>query len=261
MGLPYTFRNTGGISMAQAIDTEKKIASLSTCEIAYKLKYVTRAIRQTRSELGSHRALLGFSGSPWTLASYMVEGGSSKNFAKIKQMLYSRPNLFDSLLSKITGAVIDYVYALIEAGVDAVQIFDSWAGVLSEYNYWDASAKYIARIIQEFKGKIPVILYPKGAHSWIELLKKTNAEVIGLDWTVSIARFYDDLGCRYAVQGNLDPALLNTEPAIVRKEALRIINEFGQRGGHIFNLGHGIYPDAKVGCMAALADTVVTYSG
>lgn len=261
MGLAYTFRSKGGISMAQAIDSEKKVAALSTSEIAFKLRYITRAIQQTRSELGPDKALLGFSGSPWTLASYMVEGGSSKNFAIIKQMFYSRPNLFDFLLSKITGAVIDYLYALIEAGVDAIQLFDSWAGVLSGYNYWDASAKYITRIIQEFKGKIPIILYPKGAHCWVTLLEKTNADVIGLDWTISIAQFYEDLNGNYAVQGNLDPALLNTEPAVVKKEALRIINEFGKRGGHIFNLGHGIYPDAKLDCMTALVDTVVSYEG
>ncbi len=260
MGLPFTFKDTGGISMAFSIDSEEKVAALNTSDIAEKLGYVSDALKQTRSELGDEKALIGFGGSPWTLASYMVEGGSSKNYSMIKKMLYAQPALFDSLLSKITNAVIAYFHAQIDAGVDTIQIFDSWAGVLSEYNYWDASAKYIARIIKEFKGKVPIILYPKGAHNWVKQLKDTDADVVGVDWTISISRFYESLGGNIAVQGNLDPALMNTEPGIVKKETLRILKDFNGRGGHIFNLGHGILPDAKIECMEALVETVVSYS-
>ncbi len=134
MGQPFNFRETGGISMGFSIDSEERVTWLNTSDIAEKLKYVTDALRQTRSELGEEKALIGFGGSPWTLASYMVEGGSSKNYALIKKMFYAQPALFDSLLSKITEAVITYFKAQIDAGVDAIQIFDSWAGVLSEYN-------------------------------------------------------------------------------------------------------------------------------
>ena len=259
MGLPFTFRDKGGISMAFAVDSEEKVANLTTSGIAEKLDYVTDALKQARAELGDDKALIGFGGSPWTLASYMVEGGSSSNYAVIKSMLYAKPEMFDSLLSKITEALIDYFRAQVDAGVDAIQIFDSWAGVLSEYNYWDASAQYIARIIRELKGKVPIILYPKGAHNWIGQLNKTDADVIGVDWTISIARFYDSLGGKHAVQGNLDPALMNTDQKIVTSETLRILNNFNNRGGFIFNLGHGILPDAKIECMEALVETVRSY--
>lgn len=260
MGLPFTFRDKGGISMAFAVDTEDKVSALKTSGIAEKLQYVSDALKLTRAELGDEKALIGFGGSPWTLASYMVEGGSSGSYTVIKRMFYARPELFDSLLSKITQALIEYFHAQIKTGIDVIQIFDSWAGVLSEHNYWDASAKYIARIIKSLKGKVPVILYPKGAHTWIKPLKKVDADVIGVDWTIPISRFYDNLGGKCAVQGNLDPALMSTEPEIVKSETVRIVRDFNNRGGHIFNLGHGILPDARIECMEALVEAVQTYS-
>ncbi len=261
MGQPFTFRDTGGISMAFSIDSADRVAALNTIGIEEKLRYVTDALKQTRIELGEEKALIGFGGSPWTLASYMVEGGSSTNYEHIKKMFSEEHVLFDALLSKITEAVIAYFKTLVDSGVDAIQIFDSWAGVLSENNYWDASAKYIARIIHELKGKVPLILYPKGAHNWINQLRDTDADVIGVDWTISLSRFYESLGGSVAVQGNLDPALMNTEPEIVQKETLKILDDFNNRGGHIFNLGHGILPDAKISCVEALVETVVSYSG
>jgi uroporphyrinogen decarboxylase len=261
MGLAFEFRDKGGISMDFTVDSEDKVAALSASGIADKLTYVTDALKQVKEELGDQKALIGFGGAPWTLASYMVEGGSSSNYAVVKKMLHDRPDLFNSLLSKITEALIEYFQAQIDAGVDAIQIFDSWAGVLSEHNYWDGSAQYITRIIDELKGTVPVILYPKGAHKWIDQLRKTNADVIGVDSTISISRFYESLNGKCSVQGNLDPALMNTEPEIVKREALRILRDFNNRGGHIFNLGHGILPDAKIECMEALVETITTFSG
>jgi uroporphyrinogen decarboxylase len=259
MGQPFEFRETGGIAMAYAVDTEEKVAKLATSDIAEKLKYVSEALKQTRVELGNDKALIGFGGSPWTLASYMVEGGSSSSYAVIKKMLYTRPELFDALLMKITDALIEYFHTQVDAGVDAIQIFDSWAGVLSDHTYWDASAKYIAKIIRALQGKVPLILYPKGAHAWTEALGKTGADVIGVDWTISIGRFYDSLEGACAVQGNLDPALMSTDPGIVSTEVSRILRDFNNRGGHIFNLGHGILPDAKIECMEALIESVHSF--
>ncbi len=260
MGLPYSFREQGGIQMERRIRSLEDIERLSVDGIPEKLQYVAEALTVVRQELGEEKALLGFGGSPWTLATYMLEGGSSKNFTKSKHLLHSEPALFHRLMEKITVAVIDYFQMQIRAGVDAIQIFDSWGGVLSYHTFWDASAKYMARIVASVKGQVPVIVYSKGAHHWLEDLKRTGADVLGLDWSVSLAGFHDSLGGEIAVQGNLDPVYMSTSPQIVRHETLRILNEFGNRQGHIFNLGHGIHPDGKIECMEALVDTVSTFN-
>ncbi len=256
MGQPYNFRDIGGIAMDFAVSSRKDIEKLSPDAIEDKLHYVAGAIEATREKLGEEKALIGFGGSPWTLATYMVEGGSSKNFARIKTLFYQEPELFSLLLQKITQALEKYFQMQIQAGVDALQIFDSWAGILSDHTYWDASAKYMAQLVESIQGQVPVIVYAKGAHHWSQTLARTKADVLGLDWSIPLSRFHDMLGGKFAVQGNLDPVLMSTSPEIVRKEARRILDDFGSRQGHIFNLGHGILPDAKVACMEALVETV-----
>lgn len=261
MGQPYRFRDGGGIEMAYKLDSGEKVERLTTNSVTDKLQYVANAIQLLRKELKQEKALIGFGGSPWTLATYMVEGGSSKDFTRIKTLFYTDYDLFNHLLEKITNAIIAYFEMQIEAGVDVIQIFDSWAGILTPDTYWQASGQYMQRIIQKIGDRIPVIVFAKGAHHWKNELVKTEASVLGLDWTYPIARFYDDLQGRVAVQGNLDPVLLNTTPAVVIQETQRLLKSMIGRPGHVFNLGHGILPQAQIECMAALVDTVIHFDG
>ncbi len=261
MGQPYSFKDGGGIAMAFAVDDESQVDALETDAIEERLAYVSAAHRLVRKELGDRTALLGFTGAPWTLATYMVEGGGSKSHARVKGMFHERRDLYDALVTKITDCVIRYLGEQIDAGVDAVQIFDSWAGVLSHDTWWWASGQWIERIVSAIGDRVPVILYARGAHVWPNDLRRTGAAVFGVDWTIPISRFHDHLGGTCAVQGNLDPVLMSTTPEIVRTEAEKILADFGERRGHIFNLGHGILPDAKVECMQALVDTIGSWKG
>ena len=256
LGQPYTFREGGGIEMAFCADSESCINTLSENGLEERLHYVLEAIKLIKSELGREKALIGFGGSPWTLATYMVGGGTSQNHTQVKSMLYLSPELFHQLMEKITAALIRYFNLQIAAGVDAIQIFDTWAGILTPTIYWEASAQYLARIVRAIKGRIPVIIFSRGAHYWIEDLRRIEADVLGLDWTYSIARFYDDMKGTVAVQGNLDPTILNMTPDVVRRETLRILEEMIDRPGHIFNLGHGILPEARIESMETLVETV-----
>ncbi len=256
LGQPYSFREQGGIQMEFPVNSEEKIRQLDGSQVADRLNYVFQAIEMIKGELNGEKALIGFGGSPWTLATYMVEGGSSKSYVNIKTLMYSRPDLFEQLLDKITKAVITYFKLQIEAGADVLQIFDSWGGVLSHHTFWNASGKYMARIVEALEGYVPVIVFSKGSHGWVEQLKRIKADVLGLSWTASISRFMDDLDGVSGVQGNLDPVLMSTEPAIVERETENILNEVGGRAGHIFNLGHGILPDAKIENMEILVETI-----
>ncbi len=261
MGQPYRFRDGGGIEMAYKLDSREKVESLTSNSVVDQLHYVASAIQLLRKELKQEKALIGFGGSPWTLATYMVEGGSSKDFARIKTLFYTDYDLFNRLLGKITDALITYFEMQIEAGVDVIQIFDSWAGILTPDTYWQASGQYMQRIIQKIGDRIPVIVFAKGAHHWKNELIRTEASVLGLDWTYPIAKFYDELQGRVAVQGNLDPVLLNTTPEVVIQETQHLLKSMKGRPGHIFNLGHGILPQAKIECMEALVDTVIHFDG
>ncbi|WP_372369527.1 uroporphyrinogen decarboxylase [Candidatus Uabimicrobium sp. HlEnr_7] len=256
MGQPYSFRDVGGIEMEGAIRSADDIAKLCSADIEQKLSYVADAIHLVKSELKGETALIGFSGAPWTLATYMVEGGSSKNYSQVKTLFYSEPELFDSLMNKITVAVSNYLKMQIKAGVDCVQIFDSWGGILSESTYWEASGKYIAKIIENIGKEVPVIAYAKGCHIWPEALEKMNADVLGLDWSIPLEKFYDTFDGKFAVQGNIDPSLMNSHPDVVERETKKILEGFGDRKGHIFNLGHGIHPQAKIECVERLIATV-----
>ena len=260
MGQPYAFRDGGGIEMSRKLHGENDIDSLTTTGIDEHLQYVGDAIRLVRKELGEETAIIGFGGAPWTLATYMIEGGSSKNFAKAKELFFTNQKVFAKLMDKLCETLINYFQLQIDAGVDAIQIFDSWAGALTHYSFWEASGKYIARIVEHFKGKLPIIAFAKGAHLWQEDLHKINADVLGVDSPIPLSSFYDSLDGKYAVQGNMDPILLNTTPEIVRQETLRILEDFGTRSGHIFNLGHGILPQAKIECVTALVETVKNFN-
>ena len=259
MGMPYSFRESGGIEMASRIESAEDVAKLDDHGIFEKLQYVGDALLLTRKLLGEEKALIGFCGSPWTVATYMIEGGSSKDFSRAKSLLIEKPELFHSLVEKITISTIDYLEMQINAGIDVVQIFDSWGGALTKDTFWKGSAQYMNEIVKAVGDKIPVIIFSKGSHDKISDLKEIGGNVYGVDSSILISQFWDDLGGEFAVQGNLNPDLMSTTPEIVKKEALKILNEFGERNGLIFNLGHGIKPDGKIECMQALVETIVNY--
>lgn len=259
LGQPYHFREEGGIGMDFTLDSAVAIKALDNSNISDKLSYVGKALQLTRSEIGDTKALLGFGGSPWTLATYMVEGGSSKNFTKIKSLAYQQPALFEELMQKISDAVIDLFKLKIQSGVDAIQIFDSWGNVCPGPDYWDLSLKWIQYIIDALPTTIPIILFAKGMSHHAKNLLKTGAQVLSVDWTVDMPEMRKSLSQPFAIQGNMDPVLLNTTPEIVRQNALKILDQMAPQPGFIFNLGHGILPEAKIENVETLLQTVTQY--
>jgi len=209
--------------------------------------------------------LIGFSGSPWTLATYMVEGGSSRDFARSKTLLYERPELMHQLLDVLAQSVIVYLNAQIAAGAQAVQIFDTWGGALSHSAYREFSLNYMANIVsgltRESEGRpVPVILFTKGGGQWLESMADTGCHAIGLDWTTDIGSARQRVGHRVALQGNMDPAILRASPQRIREEVANILESYGSGEGHVFNLGHGITPDISPDHAGAFVDAVHEYS-
>ncbi len=281
LGQPYHFRDEGGIGMDFILDSRAKIDALAPASaVPERLNYVAETLKLLNRELAGSRALLGFGGSPWTLATYMVEGGSSENFARIKTLFYTDRPTFDALLEKLTAALIVYFEMQIRAGADAIQIFDSWGGIVAGVDYEAASLRWIRRIVAALPRGYPVILYAKGTAPHVIDQAATGIRVLSVDWTshlpvvsaqlealhIQPGTWNAELGTQNpkpgtgaapcATQGNLDPVLLNTTPDIVRREATRLLESMRGRPGHIFNLGHGILPEAKIECVEALVATV-----
>jgi uroporphyrinogen decarboxylase len=229
------------------------------------LRYVIDAVREIRNALSGRVPLIGFAGSPFTLACYMVEGSGSDDWRALKTMLYARPDLLHRILEVNTRAVTDYLNAQIEAGAQAVMLFDTWGGQLSHSGYEEFSLAYSRRILcgltRESGGRrVPSILFTKGGGAWLEAMAASGCDAIGLDWTVDPAAARARVGARVALQGNLDPAALFAPPDAVRREARRVLDAFGPAPGHVFNLGHGISQHTPVESVAALVDEVRTYS-
>ncbi len=260
LGQGYHFREQGGIGMDYQIDSPEKIEALDPLRMQEKLRYVGDALRMTRAELGEEIALLGFCGSPWTLACYMLEGGSAKDFTAIKQLALGAPELFEALMQKLSHAIIDYLHLQLDAGADALQIFDSWGAICPSSHYEAWSLRWIRHIIHELRGRAPVILYAKGMGHKAADLMHTGAKVISLDWTCDLRRMRQSIGRGAAIQGNLDPVILTTTPDIPRREAKRVLQDAGPNPGYIFNLGHGMIPSAKIECVEALMETVTGVS-
>ena len=256
LGQGYHFRDQGGIGMDYLLDTRAKIEALDNTKIAENLKYVAEALTLTRSKLGEDTALLGFCGSPWTLACYMVEGGSAKDFVKIKQLAWDQPKLFGRLMKKLTDGIVEYLHMQIDAGADALQLFDSWGAICPATHYETWSLRWINHIIKELKERVPVILYAKAMGHKANDLMKTGAKILSLDWTMNLRHMRQSIGSGAAVQGNLDPVVLTTTPEITRREAQRVIDDAGNQPGFIFNLGHGMVPSAKIECVEALMEVV-----
>lgn len=265
MGLGLYFETGEGPRFKKNISTAADIDRLPVVDTQKDLSYVTDAVSLIRRELNGRVPLIGFTGSPWTLATYMVEGGSSKDYAKTKQMMYCQPELFDQLLDKLVLSIIDYLNAQIKAGAQAVQIFDSWGGALSYSAYHEYSLKPMTRIIQglirEHEGRqVPVILFTKGGGQWLESIALSGADCLGLDWTTDIGQARARVGDKVALQGNMDPAILYTNPDRIKKEVTAILKSYGEGSGHVFNLGHGVTPQATPENVGAFFEAVEAYS-
>lgn len=265
MGLGLYFEEGEGPRFRKPVRTEQDVANLPVPDAATDLGYVMNAVRTIRSALGGRVPLIGFSGSPWTLATYMVEGGSSKDFRGIKRMMYSQPEVLHALLDKLADSVIDYLNQQIKAGAQAVQIFDTWGGVLSTQHYQAFSLRYMEKIIngliKENDGRpVPSILFTKNGGQWLELIAETGCNAAGLDWTIEVGNARARVGDKIALQGNMDPSVLYASPEEIRKEVARILASFGNGEGHIFNLGHGIALDADPDHAKVFVDAVHEFS-
>jgi uroporphyrinogen decarboxylase len=260
MGQPYRFRETGGIEMDFKIQSAANIEKLSVAQVCGKLNYVAAALKILRKELGEQTALIGFSGSPWTLATFMMEGGSAEKFTKAKALFDSDKKTFSALMEKLTAAVTAYLQMQIAAGADTLQIFDSHGGHLPATDFQEASGCWMRDIISNLHAKVPVTVFSLGTHGNWNDLAATGANVIGIDWQFSLTEARKLLPKNIGIQGNLNPALLaEATPEKVISETNRLLAEMRGRDGYIFNLGHGVPPAAKLENIAALAETVKNF--
>lgn len=265
MNLGLYFETGEGPKFKKVVRTEQDVADLPIVDTASDLSYVTNAVSTIRRELNGRVPLIGFSGSPWTLATYMVEGGSSKDFRHVKAMMYNQPEAMHEMLNKLALSVTDYLNAQIKAGAQAVQIFDTWGGVLSHNAYQEFSLRYMQQIvdglIREYDGRrVPVILFTKGAGQWLELMADTGCDALGLDWTTDIGHARRRVGNMVALQGNMDPSVLYAKPERIREEVKTILESYGTGTGHIFNLGHGIHQFVDPDHAKAFIEAVVELS-
>lgn len=265
MGLGLHFEEGEGPRFEKVIKNAADVAALRRPDPATSLAYVMDAVALIRKNLGGELPLIGFSGSPWTLATYMVEGGSSKAFAKIKRMIYADPQTTHVLLDKLADAVTDYLNAQIESGAQAVQIFDTWGGVLAPEMFRSFSLRYLEKIVsglhRSYDGKtIPVVLFCKGCNAHLEALADTGCDGLGVDWTMTLGEARARVGERVSLQGNLDPAIMLTSPEVIKSQVKATLESYGKGSGHVFNLGHGITPDVDPQHMTVLCESVSEYS-
>jgi len=261
MGLGLYFTEGEGPHFKHPLQSRADVDKLSVPDVMQELKYVTDAVSTIRKALDGRVPLIGFSGSPWTLATYMVEGGGSKDFARVKGMLYDDPASMHKLLDVTARTVIDYLNAQIEAGAQAVMIFDTWGGALTTRDYKSFSLDYMQQIIaglkRESEGrKVPVILFSKGGCQWLEAQAQSGADALGLDWTLDIGLARQRVGNRVALQGNMDPTVLYASPERIREEVAYILESYGRGNGHVFNLGHGIHQHVNPEHAAAFVEAV-----
>ena len=259
MGQPYELLEQGGVKVDFALNSKADVDRLDPSRVLDHIGYTPEAIRVTRKELGDERAIIGFAGSPWTLASFMVEGGSSRENTRSRALLHSEPELFHTLLEKITEATITYLKAQIEAGADVIQLFDSQGGTLAPNMFWEISGRWMQQIIEELKNEVPTIVFARNVHhNWNEVVQ-TGASALGIDWGIRLSDVCKEIPGTVAMQGNLDPALLISNPEAASSETRKILEEMRGRDGFIFNLGHGVPPDADLEAILAVAQTVQNF--
>ena len=259
MGLGLYFAEGEGPRFERPLRDEAAILRLAAPDPTAELRYVLDAVRETRSALGGRVPLIGFSGSPYTLACYMIEGSGSDDWRAVKEMLYARPDLLHRILDVNARAVADYLNAQIEAGAQVVMLFDTWGGSLTASQYEEFSLSYMRKVLAQVRG-VPRIVFTKGGGSWLQSIAASGCDAVGLDWTVDPGFARRETGNKVALQGNLDPAALIAPPECVREQVRRVLDGFGSTPGHVFNLGHGISPLARVDAVEALVDEVRTYS-
>jgi uroporphyrinogen decarboxylase len=261
MGLGLYFEPGEGPRFERPLRDAAAINALRVPDVDTSLRYVTDAITRIRQALAGSVPLIGFAGSPWTLATYMVEGGSSKDFRHIKALAYDQPALLEQLLSKTASAVTDYLNAQVEAGAQALMIFDTWGGALAHDVYPRFSLAFAEQIIdgliRERDGqRIPVVFFTKGGAVWLERIADCGADALGVDWTISLTQARARVGNQVSLQGNLDPSILYAEPSVIEREVERVLAEFGHGSGHVFNLGHGVHPQIEPDHVKAMVDAV-----
>ncbi|MGH8705146.1 MAG: uroporphyrinogen decarboxylase [Burkholderiales bacterium] len=265
MGLGLHFAEGDGPRLERPLREESAIRNLAVPDPAIELRYVLDAVRETRRALGGRVPLIGFAGSPYTLACYMVEGSGSDDFRALKEMLYSRPDLLHRILEVNARAVAEYLNAQIEAGAQVLMLFDTWGGNLSAAGYEEFSLAYSRKVFaalrRENEGRrVPSILYARGAGARLDAIASCGCDAVGLDWTVDLGAARRQIGARLAIQGNLDPAVLHAPAERVREQARRVLDAYGAAPGHVFNLGHGISPHARIEAVASLVEEVRAYS-
>jgi len=265
MGLGLYFKKGEGPAFERPLGSVAAIQKLEVPDVYSKLKYVTDAVSTIRKALNNETPLIGFSGSPWTLATYMVEGGTTKNFGKVKGMMFSEPKAMHQLLNILAKSVIAYLNAQIESGAQAVMIFDTWGGVLSTRDYKQYSLDYMQQIIdglirEKDEQKVPVTIYTKGGAGWLEAMAETGADCVGLDWSIDIDQARARIGHKVSLQGNMDPCILYSTPEKIEIEVIDILKKYGRGSGHVFNLGHGIHPTIDPENVKAYVDAVHKHS-
>ncbi len=261
MGLGLYFAEGEGPHFERPVRTAADVRALGVPDPEQELRYVMDAVRLIRRELAGRVPLIGFAGSPWTLATYMVEGGGSKDFARVKGMLFGQPTLLHDLLNLLAHAVIGYLNAQVAAGAQAIMVFDTWGGVLSPRDYQEFSLHYMARVVAELTRvregrRVPVILFTKGGGQWLEMMTAAGPDALGLDWTTDLGPARVRVGGRVALQGNMDPSVLYASPERIETEVAGILQSFGAGTGHVFNLGHGIHTGVDPQRVAVLVEAV-----
>ncbi|OQY51632.1 MAG: uroporphyrinogen decarboxylase [Candidatus Parabeggiatoa sp. nov. 2] len=261
MGLGLYFSEGEGPCFERPVRTKAQIDNLSVPDPNDALRYVMDAVSLIRRELDGKVPLIGFSGSPWTLATYMVEGGTTKNFRRVKGLMFEQPQAMHTLLDTLAQAVIAYLNAQIAAGAQAVMIFDTWGGILTTRDYLAFSLHYMQQIVEGLTRKhegqrVPVILFTKDGNEWLEDLAATGCDAVGLDWKRPIGKARERVGDKVALQGNMDPCVLHASPERIREEVATILASFGNGNGHVFNLGHGIHPEVDPEHVSAFVDAV-----
>lgn len=265
MGLGLYFTEGEGPKFTHPVRTAADVNKLPIPDPETDLRYVVDAVRLIRKNLQGSVPLIGFSGSPWTLATYMVEGGSSKSFQKVKGMMYEQPKLMHVMLDKLAQSVAAYLNAQIEAGAQAVMLFDTWGGMLSTEDYAEFSLYYAKQVRAQLKThvdgqQVPTILFTKGGGLWLEAMADSGYDALGLDWQTDMQQARARVGHRVALQGNMDPVALYANPDVITGKVKTILHKYGSGSGHVFNLGHGILPDMNPDHVKAMVDAVHEHS-